>query len=654
MPDSPLVELKKALNAVVPRIIDRGHVALALDENASDPALAASYSKTIEAAQVFLSSATPGLREIAGDKASLLSAVKVTGELDAATLAALDMLVQNGAGRPNTGTKMTVDLIAQVADKARALPEAQRSALNSESRRLTAARNPAAVNTSAGAQARELMAISDSYLGVSGNPGSNTDVLENTGRALKDYLKTQKAANPQIDIDFTPQKVDGRTAAFMQELLKQKMQAAGVRPADLKDTLFQLWMMERNGQQPSSPQMRELGRVGAMSSLVDYIVSGRLPGGVTAENKPRTDSPWENPVKDRFFNRAVYVDLLNGDTVSEKSLLRPGGADPGQQQLIREAMQKLGISTEQKTYSRDQVGAIATEIMVLQARAQCIDEKDISGAMLQGRFNPDMDDIYLAHVGMGKPQRDQARIEHLERIGIPPEQQHDAFFNAEFRTFRDARWSERFGTVTDDHLFRLAQRMRPDVLPQNLDLTYSDLKGDPNVEALMNRLRSRQVSPAGLFMWGGKGSGDPFNFREIYKRMREDKYLPELREKVNENGMDLCSTGGSRSGAGRPDVSRTTTNGTDGTTCYADDAAGPCDTKGGSSDTRGAVKRADDGKCYADDFSACGKATAGVDEAIRRNAGDATGQDVANDGRCYADDVAGPDCNKVPKAAPVR
>lgn len=687
MSDSPLVELKKALNSVVPQIIDRGHTALALNDNASDAAFTQSYSRSIESIQVFLSTAAPDLRALAGDRASLLSEVKVTGELDAATLAALQMLGEasaaDTANRYSSGVKQTVSLINDVVARAQALPEAQRTSLNSESRRLTAARNPVAANNSAPAQARELMAISDSYLGVSGNPASNTDVLENTGRALKDYLKQQQAAHPDIDIDFTPQRVDGRTAAFMQELLRQKMEAAGVRPENLRDTLFQIWLMQRNGQEHPDPAMRELGRAGAMSSLVDYIVSGRLPTGATMD-RPRTDSPWENPVKDRFFNRAVYVDLLNGDTVSNKSLLRPDGADQGQQTLIREAMQKLGIDENQRTYTRDQVGAIATEVMVLQARALCIEERDISAAMMDGRFNPDMDDVFLAHIGMGKPPRNEARAEQLERIGISREQQHDVFFDAQFQRHRDAEWSQRFGGVTDEHLFRLAQRMRPDLMPQNLDLTYANMKGDPNVENLMNEMRGRNVSPAGMFMWGGRGGSDPFNFREVYRRMREDRYLPSLREQVNENGLNLCEpgsgarAGGTTGGGTRPAATAddgrcfaddaagpcepnrgTTGSGTTGQRppnvgqCFADDVDGPCSTSG--SDSRTGTAGGGDGKCYADDFgSACGTPDANAGETIRSNAGDATGQTPADVERCYADDVAGPDCNRTLQTAPVR
>lgn len=686
MPDSPLVELKKALNAVVPQIVDRGHTALALNENASEAAFTQSYSRTIESIQVFLSTASPDLRALAGNRASLLTDVKVTGELDAATLAALQMLGEasaaDTANRYSAGVKQTVGLINDVVARAQALPEAQRTSLNTESRRLTAARNPTASNNSAGAEARELMAVSDSYLGITGNPGSNTDVLENTGRALKDYLKEQQAAHPEIDVDFAPQRIDGRTVAFMRELMRQKMEAAGVKQEDLQTTLFQLWLMQRNGQEHPNPAMRDLGRTGAMSALVDYALGGRLPTGARTEI-PRTDSPWENPVKDRFFNRAVYVDLLNGDTVSNKSLLRPDGADAGQQTLIREAMQKLGISDNLRTYSRDQVGAIATEIMVAQARALCIEEKDISAAMLTGRFNPDMDDIFLAHIGMGKPERNQARAEQLERIGISREEQHDVFFDAQFQRHRDAQWSQRFGGVTDEHLFRLAQRLRPDAIPQNLDLKYSDLRGDPNVESLMNDLRSRNVSPAGLFMWGGRGGGDPYNFREVYRGMRENTYLPRLREQVNENGLNLCEPGSVARSGGTTGGARPAT-GDDGR-CFADDAAGPCDTNGGSTgsgttgqrppnvgqcfaddvdgpcSTTGSGNRTSttggsgDGKCYADDFgSACGTPNAGTGETIRANAGDSTGQTPADVERCYADDAAGPDCNKTPQVVPVR
>lgn len=635
---SEIVELKQTLNTIVPRIFDMGHTPLTLNEDASDAAFLRTYSRSIEDTQRFLAGAGADLRALAGDKANLLSAVQVTGEMDEATIAAITMLqaaaVADTSGQVGAGLKQTISMLNDLATKTQALPEEMRRNVNAESRRLLTQRGTAAPAPKTPAQqAAELMQLSDSYLGVTGNPSTNTDVLESTGRALKDYLKQQRDANPDICVDFVPQHLDVRAAHFMNELLQKRMREAGVQQEDLQKTLNQIWLMQMRGEQPSSPAMRELGRVGAMKSLVDYIVGARLPGGAYTDAPPRTDTPWENPVRDRFFNQAVYVDLLNGDSVSAKSLLHPDNSDPTQQALIRSIAERLGFDLNAQSFTRDQVGQIATEIMAHQARVLCIDEHDISKAMLEGRFNPHQDDVFLAKIGFGKPPRDQGRAEQLERIGITREQQHDIYFRAQFDEYRDQRWVERFGAVDDEHLFRLAQRLRPDLVPQNMDLKYDDVKDSATVQMIMRDLRDKSASAASLFEWGGRSMVDPYNFRETYNRLREDRYLPTLRERVNEGGLDLCSDA-QPSHAGGDGV------------CYADDIDGPCGTE---THTGG-----DDGVCYADDFQgACGGGEKpGDDESIRRNAGDATGQKVEEDGACYADDMDGP-CHKEPAAAPV-
>ncbi len=653
MPDSSLVTLKKTLNTVVPQVLDRGHTALTLNENANDPAFLRTYSNSIETIQKYLRSAGADLQMLAGTQSNLLTAVQVTGELDQATLSAITMLQTSAradAGRVGPGVKQLISMFNDIAQQTQALPEYMRRTVNTESKRLFAARSTVSPSPkSPDQQAQDFMKISDSYLGVSGNPETNKDVLENTGRALKDYLKTQKAANPDIKAEFVPQIVDVRTAAFMNELLQKRMREAGVKPENLQATLLQLWMMQQRGEQHPNPAMQELGRVGAMKGLVDYVVGGRLPSGDFTGTRPRTDSPWENPVRDRFFNRAVYADLLNSDSVSAQSLLRPANdADPAQQELIRSIAQRLGYDLNAQRFTRDQVGAIATEIMVHQAKKLCIEERDISAAMMEGRFNPHMDDVFLAKIGMGKPPRDQQRVEQLERIGILPEQQHDIYFRTQFDRYRDQKWTDRFGGVSDQHIFRLAQRLKPDLIPQNTDLKYEDLRNDPNVRDLMEKVRaSGNSSPAALFEWAGRGRNDPFNFQEMYRRLREDRYLPGLREKANENKLDLCSTGpGTGGGSGARPGASPPTGGTG--TCFADDMDGPCKPAG-----RPATP-ASGGDCYADDFKrACGPEGGNGGDRIRSNAADATGQPVTPDTGCYADDMAGP-CKTPQVTQPVR
>ncbi len=629
---SGLVALKETLNRVFPLVIDPNHKPLAVDDNVNDPDFIKNYNEFVETVQLYISSGNPDLVSTMGDKASMLSQVKVTGRLDDTTLQALHAL-RNAADSNNSSmlsesAKLTISYIDDVAKEMAALPP-------DITAQITKAQEKAAIKYEAPAgdanpketQARELVSLAQSYLGVDeDNP--TTDIHADTGRALKNYLKQMKASYPELDtMDFTPQTVNGKTAAFMNELLHKQAQEAGVSENNLHTTLLQLWSLQEKGQQPGSEAMRDLGKTGAMFSLVDYIVSGRLPSG-QVHLRPRTDSPWENPVNDRFFGQDVYVDLLNGNTVSNKSLFNPEHGNPQAQKMIREVAKDLGISLHDKIYSRDEVGAIATEIMIRQAKAQCIDEHEISQAMMEGRFNPNQDDIFLAKIGLGKPPRDQARIEQLERIGIPPEEQTDIYFRAENERYRNEIWVDRFGGITDEQAFRLAQRLYPDEIPQNMDLTYEDLKDNSHVQEMINRVRYANGSPARLFEWGG-GKGDPFNFQEQYQRLRNEHYLPSLRERVNESGLDLCNDGSPKPANNKAD---------DGL-CYADSL----DNMDGNCGNI-PKKPLDDGKCYADEFAqARGNPCSKPEDEIRANMEDTTGQE-ADDGKCYAEDIGGVNC----------
>lgn len=641
-----IVDLKTTLNTVVPQVLDRTHTPLALTENATDAAFQRTYSNSIETIQRYLRGAGADLRMLAGNQSSLLTAVQVTGELDSATLSAISMLqtaASADTGRVGPGVKQLISMINDIAVKTQALPEDVRQNLNTESKRLFAARNTSAPPPKpVDQQARELMALSDSYLGVRGNPATNTDVLENTGRGLKNYLKAQQEANPDIRVDFTPQRVDIRTVSFMNELLRKRMQEAGVRPEDLQTTLNQLWLLQQNGQQASTPELRALGETAAMSNLVNYIVSGRVPGGGSMPEPPRTDSPWENAVNDRFFSQAVYVDLMNGNVRSQSLFSGP----PEQQALMRSIVQQLGLDPNAQTFTRDQIGAIAVEVMVHQAKKLCIEERDITAAMLAGRFNPHQDDLFLANIGMGKPPRDaryEERSERYQRLGISVEMQHDVYFDAIYQEHRTQKWTERFGAVDDNTLFRLVQRMNPSTVPQNMDVTYEDVKDQYQVRNLMEKAGQYGRSPATVFQVDGNGRSDPYNLYEVYRRMREDRYLPSLREKANENRLNLCSTDpGSGGGDGvRPGSA---TPGAGG--CFADDVTGPCTPAGRQGASSGG------GDCYADDFRrTCGPdATSG--DRIRSNAADGTGQPVNPDTGCYADDLKGP-C-RTPQASPAQ
>ena len=637
MPDNELQELKTTLNTIIPQIVDRDHTAIAVDDNASDEAFLDSYNQMVVAMQSYLSSATPQLQEMAGEQANLLSALQVTGQMDEATIRAIQVLKEasdaDTEGKYSAGIKKTIDLLAEFSADAQALPAEMRQSVDEASATRTASRPRPALPRDPNpgqTEARQLVQTAESYLGVTNDP--TADVLENTGRALKDYLKAAKAANPDLDagIDFTPQTVDRRTQEFMHRMLQEKMRNAGVTEDNLHTTLIQIWEMQRRGEQPDSEAMRELGKVGAMSSMVDYIFSGRLPSG-NATVAPRTDSPWENPASDSFFNGLVYHELSDGrGFVSHQALFNPPNANPEQQELIASIAERLGIEPAER-YTSDQVGQIAMEIMIHQAKMQCIDEKDITQAMVEGRFNPAYQDMMLAEAGLGKPPRDQARVEELERIGISPEEQSDTYFAASINHYRDQAWAERFGALDDEHIFRMVQRMHGDEVPQNVDITYNDVKDQPRIQELMEFTRQYHSSAPEFFKWSAQAGQDDFNFRKQYEEMRRDHYLPALREKISENALDLCNPDAAPVGG----PTATDGVGEDGV-CYADDTAGPCEADAGGDS---------DGVCYADDFDdAHGTpCEAGSEASIHDNTGDLTGQTDA-DAKCYADDMVGPDC----------
>lgn len=656
-----VADLKATMNAVIPKVINRSHTALTVNNDLRDPAFLDSLSRSIETIQTYLASAPPDLRALAGNKANLLTQVRPTGVLDDATIQALAMLKSasdsDTAGSFSKPVKLTVANLNDIVAKFQALPAADRAAANTESARLFAARTPNRDPNTKVTVAKGVVSIAEDYLNVPLTGSS--DVRETTGRALKDYLKQARINNPSINVDFTPQSVDQRTVRFMNELVQKQMKAAGVRPEELNALLQRLWNLERQGKEPESPQLKELGRTVALSDLVSYIASGALPNGETTV-KPRTDSPWENNVQDRFFNYQVYDELLNTGRVTNKALFRPENANPQQQALIATTAQRLGIDMNAKTFTRDQVAAIATEIMVHQAKQLCIEERDITKAMTEGRFNPHLDDLLLAEEGLGKPPRDPRRVEMLERINITVEEQSDIYFHAQFTEYRAGIWNKRFGGLDAQHQFDLAKRLYPNMIPQNPDVRYEDVKDSPQVRDAMDKIKSYTNSPLSYFRWNG-GDNDPYNLRAQYQSLRNNHYLPALREKANENGLNLCAPGGSSSGTstgpgvrpGSPSGNGSSGNGV----CYADDASGPCDPAKSAKPAKTATscfaddvdgpcatpKRATTSACYADDFanaSGCSSDTASV---IRSNSRDTTGQ-TTGDTPCYADDASGPNC----------
>lgn len=144
-----------------------------------------------------------------------------------------------------------------------------------------------------------------------------------------------------------------------------------------------------------------------------------------------------------------------------------------------------------------------------------IPHNEISQAMLVGAFNPDFDDVLRVWEELGRPNT--FKIDPiLRQRGIAP---HDIYRKAELRQYRNPRWVERYGPLTNEQLFihgkrtsKLFYRMR--------DRNYKDVKDDPYVREEIRKLRGVASVPR-VLRWSLPGSlNASHNFKGRYLHQR--------------------------------------------------------------------------------------------------------------------------------------
>lgn len=421
-------------------------------------------------------------------------------------------------------------------------------------------------------QGFEAIKTAQSYLGIDDNEtaitGSTVSVSQKTSRAIRDQLETLKRKNPDIKVPFDSQIFDARAVNFLQKLQEKQMKSAGVTQDNLKPTLLNLWtnqgLFSRNpsiAETPSS-QMRDLGETSSLLSAMSYMVSGGLTNGGIAD-KPRVDKPWDlqwsnQSSGDQFFNTSVYYVLQSYGQVDISELLQPSSFKFQNENLV-EAIQRIrhmattpegqknqalvdmakqfdhyekqGMNSKLSQY---QVGLIATEIMSIQARKLCIDEKDVNKSIDNGSYTPSLADLKMVNTGMGYPPGAMEKISY--DTWKPEQRKFDVFAEVHLGggllDYRAAQFTERFGKANNDSI------------QESIKAKYSHLQIDNDV---VNR---RLQAPIQRY---NSGNIDGKTKLEEGYELKRQSYLNTIGQKLQENACrvpDQKPSSGNGSGSG--------------------------------------------------------------------------------------------------------
>lgn len=351
-----------------------------------------------------------------------------------------------------------------------------------------------------GAQAQQGLAIiknTQNALGIEDPDttlsGDTVSISQTTTRAILARMKALGAQNPDLGA-FDAPVFDGRAVAFLENLQAKQMKEAGVGKENLNAILLNLWAWENLRLQGSSSSpapssaMQELGETSSLLSAMRYMTSGALTNG-TATTPPTADTPWDwkgtnDNSSDIFFNESVYNALQSYNKVSmsellagsnfnfrddniaeaitrlrEKSATEGGKNDEALQALEIKFRHYAGEDSQgnptlaryDSMLTKHEVGLIAIEIMSIQAKKLCIEEKDINQAIEDGRFMPNRADLSLVDTGFGYPP---GALETL-----PPEQRPhaDTFLIASRHALsifkhRSEAVEDRFGSISADSI----------------------------------------------------------------------------------------------------------------------------------------------------------------------------------------------------------
>lgn len=614
---------------------------------------------------------------------ALLAAVKPTGEMDSATLQALQMLkarteaYENPAGgnpelKRLQGLGQIVTSFQNLSPQAQSQLETARAFMDEPSKGDTGLLRFQAAHT---------VDLARSYLHTQKQAGlSDTAIDSALSTGLKDYLKGLKEQNP--DAPFVAQKYDKRAVDYLNQLVQQRMAQEGLNQNTLNDRLMRIWSMQSNpqaygGAQPSASD-RSLGELVAMRNLLQYSVSGQLhSGGQTAPSyapRPWTKGWNDNNAPDRFFSQFTYNELASRSGVVRAETLFVNADRVPQQALIKQIAEHLhgkdGFDKNAKTFTREQVGMIAAEIMAHQAKLLCIPEKDINNAIHSGKYMPHLDDLLLVEKGMGIPK-------NLPDIVTRHQTDNDVAysFKREVDAHRNEKFTSRFG--------QLDQKYIDEILNGKYYQEVQTL-GRERAEAWVRKSQQLPINYYGGMPFGEGGRYEDDHPVTKYMRRRNDEYMAVLAEADYEKKIGACLTGGGYGTQGPvpstptqpsqqpqtgPQVPASPNGGSDNT-CTADTiGAQGCKTEHPPKPTTTTGCYADTlntglcnvppqqtppppaaTECTADTIgndNGCRNAftrtsAAGSERPITGNASDVTGQTSSNPPAIYADQIAAP------------
>ncbi len=287
------------------------------------------------------------------------------------------------------------------------------------------------------------------------------NIGEKTSRALRDRIEALQKSG-EIGADIEPREFDQRVVDSLDQLVKSRMEDAGISSqSELNLMLVNLWVFDNGGAglPPPSQEERSLGEAVSLRNIMNFIVNSELPSGAKALT-PKTDVTWDsqwinNDSGDRFFNNDTYRELYGSRTVSTDTLFDKSGYSEENYAILMQATENLGIDMHSgRTMSELEVGKIATEILSLKAQeAWCFispgtefDEKKIHEMIHSGQFMPHIDDLALAEKGVGLPETEFFRRK-VEEYGPNESWRLEFEERTAVLAYRAQRFAERFGEI---------------------------------------------------------------------------------------------------------------------------------------------------------------------------------------------------------------
>ena len=475
--------------------------------------------------------------------------------------------------------------LQELVDKYNSLPEAVRFPADIKR---TFFEKPTQNITTAN-QAQAVVNLAQDYLNV--EETDDGQINEETGRALRKQLEQLQRQNPDIGVEFSPQSNDSRTIDFLNALVQKRMGSTGTDTRDLNHTLIHLWAMEKDAEPLPGHTKTDLGATTSLLNAVELMVNGTLPSGLST-TKPSADAPWDknwtnNASADLFFGEQTYAALASTSSrttlgkVHTATLFADIPSNPNGA-LLKQMAEDIGLDVNKTIFSEIEVGQIAAEMMVFQAKQLCIEEGDINRAIHSGKFMPNLTDLLMVQRGFGFPEGHNTGPKLWEH--------------------RSDSFGKRFGTIDQDFI--------------------DSLGADDNIHGRRFSEDLHQ-SPAAYYTIYKGSLGAKDQELTAYEQTREDQYLPGL--------ADFFADGGVCNASPKQD---------NDASCTVEGIIGdgPCDNKGETPKdndrlctVEGIIGKGDCSKSFDENAN---KDTS-IDEQIKSNSESTTGNEYG----CFVEDT---------------